>query len=210
MSERKPTLTPNEVVAFNLRAARRHVGYREGLERSLTQEEAAERLKPYLGVQWSKATFSSAEVAAEGRVRQFDADEIVALAAAFDLPPSWFFIPPESAERVRLPKQEGGKNPRAISAGEIVDLLFGPEAEAALERRLPSAVVSHSPPSLSEERAESAADALDPIWAALEARDAANKELDWAVQEATERLGQARGTERLKRALTLGKEGPRE
>lgn len=47
------TLTPNRVVAYNLARARSLRGW--------TQEQAAERLEPFLGVRWSKATFSAAE-----------------------------------------------------------------------------------------------------------------------------------------------------
>ena len=44
-------LTPNQVVAWNLRRARQLRGW--------TQDEAAARLEPYLGERWSKAIFSS-------------------------------------------------------------------------------------------------------------------------------------------------------
>ena len=80
-------LTPNQVVAYNLAQAR--------TLRQWTQDEAAEKLEPYLGRRWSKATFSAAERSIESdRVRQFDANEIVAFARGFDLPVSWFFLPP--------------------------------------------------------------------------------------------------------------------
>ena len=78
-------LTPNQIVALNLAEARRW--------RDWTQEEAAEALEPYLGVRWSKGTFSAAERSVDGgRVRQFTADDIVAFARAFDMPVSWFFL----------------------------------------------------------------------------------------------------------------------
>ncbi|MCA1673650.1 MAG: hypothetical protein LC799_16100, partial [Actinobacteria bacterium] len=44
--------TANQVVAFNLTQAREWRGW--------TQDEAAVALEPYLGVRWSKATFSQA------------------------------------------------------------------------------------------------------------------------------------------------------
>jgi transcriptional regulator with XRE-family HTH domain len=79
--------SPNQVVAFNLHRARRLLGW--------TQEEAAEKLEVYLGERWSKASFSAAErsVAHPERVRQFSADELVAFAATFELPVSFFFEP---------------------------------------------------------------------------------------------------------------------
>ena len=82
-------MTPNQIVAHNLREARLLKGW--------TQEEAAEHLEPYLGVRWSKSTFSAAERScARERVREFTADEIVAFASAFNLSVSWFFLPPSA------------------------------------------------------------------------------------------------------------------
>lgn len=87
-------LTPNQVIAFNLAQARALRGW--------TQEEAAERLEPYLGTRWSKVTFSTAERSVIGkRVRNFDADEIAAFALAFDLPIAWFFTPPAGVDARR-------------------------------------------------------------------------------------------------------------
>src|SRR3954453_22891677 len=80
-------LTPNQAVAFNVAQARESKGW--------TQQQLAEALEPYLGKRWSKASVSQAERSVAGKfIRQFDADEIVALARAFDLPVGWFFMPP--------------------------------------------------------------------------------------------------------------------
>lgn len=80
-------LSPNQVVAFNLRKVREM--------RGLTQEQAAEKLERFLGVRWKKATFSNAERSVEGkRIKQFTADEIVAIARAFDVTLSDLFAPP--------------------------------------------------------------------------------------------------------------------
>src|SRR5918996_6100776 len=99
--------TPNQVVAYNLARARQLRGW--------TQEEAAAALEPWLGVLWSRATFSQAERSVAGKViRNFTADEIVAFAGAFGLPPAWFFSPvPRGAEpgrdiHVRLNGSEPG------------------------------------------------------------------------------------------------------
>ncbi len=71
--------TANQVVAFNLAQAREWRGW--------TQDEAAVALEPFLGVRWSKATFSQAERSVAGRfIRNFTADEIVAFARGFELP----------------------------------------------------------------------------------------------------------------------------
>jgi transcriptional regulator with XRE-family HTH domain len=88
-------LTPNQVVAHNLRRARQR--------RGLTQHEAAERLEPFLGVRWSEAVFSAAERSVAGkRIREFDADTIHAFARAFDLPIGFFFLPPDANTAVGL------------------------------------------------------------------------------------------------------------
>jgi transcriptional regulator with XRE-family HTH domain len=85
-------LTGNQTVAYNLRRAREVHG--------LTQEQAAERLEPFLGERWSKATFSAAERSVEGkRVRKFDADEVLAFAEGFGLPVAWFFLPADPEHR---------------------------------------------------------------------------------------------------------------
>jgi hypothetical protein len=90
-------LTPNQVTAYNLRRARELSDW--------TQEEAAERLEPYLGARWSKATFSVAERSAshEDRIREFTADDIVAFAAVFDLPIEFFFMPPRDVDAIVVP-----------------------------------------------------------------------------------------------------------
>lgn len=86
-------MTTNQVVAHNLREAR--------LLRGLTQEQAAEKLEPYLGTRWSVPVFSAAErsVASE-RVREFSADDVHALSRAFNLPITFFFRPPPNADAI--------------------------------------------------------------------------------------------------------------
>lgn len=85
-------LTPNQIVAANLRRAR--------LEHRLTQDEATARLEPHLGARWSRATYSAVEhsVDAGGRIRRFDADDLVALSKAFERPISYFLLPPPWAD----------------------------------------------------------------------------------------------------------------
>jgi hypothetical protein len=116
-------LTPNQVVAYNLAQAR--------LWKDWTQAEAAEKLEPYLGSRWSKATFSAAERSVDGqRVRQFTADEIVAFARGFGLPVGFFFLPPPPGA-ARLPiKLASPQNPLSgIPMAELVDVVFGPLGE---------------------------------------------------------------------------------
>jgi hypothetical protein len=113
-------LTPNQVVAYNLRRARRR--------RQWTQAEAAEELEPYLGERWSVATVSAAEQSFEGkRIRQFDADVVAAFSLAFGFPVAWFFVPPETA-------RVGVDGARALRAEDLVKRLvvdgFGAVVEA--------------------------------------------------------------------------------
>lgn len=84
--------TASQVVAHNLSRAREL--------RGLTQSEAAERLSRFTGTRWSQVTVAQAESWASGqRVRQFGADELVALARTFDLPVLYFLLPPEDGRR---------------------------------------------------------------------------------------------------------------
>jgi transcriptional regulator with XRE-family HTH domain len=82
----------NEIVAYNFRAAREL--------RGLTQEETAERLEQFIGQRLPQASISAIERSYEGeRRREFDAQEILAFALAFDLPLLWFFLPPPGDTR---------------------------------------------------------------------------------------------------------------
>jgi transcriptional regulator with XRE-family HTH domain len=80
--------TASQVVAHNLTRAREL--------RQLTQTEVADRLSRFTGASWSQATVAQAEGSVAGqRIRQFTANELVALARTFDLPVLFFFLPPE-------------------------------------------------------------------------------------------------------------------
>lgn len=78
----------SQVVAHNLARARRL--------RGLSQAEVAERLTRFTGAKWGQAAVSQVECSVSGqRVRQFTANELVALARTFDLPLLYFFVPPD-------------------------------------------------------------------------------------------------------------------
>jgi len=82
----------NEIVAYNFRRAREL--------RGLTQDEAADRLAPFLGVRLKQAAVSGIEGAYGGvKRREFDAQELLAFACGFDLPIIWFLIPPPGDDR---------------------------------------------------------------------------------------------------------------
>jgi hypothetical protein len=131
-------LSANQIVAYNLAQAR--------LWRAWTQEQAAEAIEPYLGVRWSKASVSQAERSVDGRfVRNFSADEIAAFAQAFDLPVTWFFMPPppQVAAGNLVWVNRDGANARPLAG--LIDLVFGTEeAQAILTMRL-DAWLEHNP-----------------------------------------------------------------
>ncbi len=81
-------MTANQIVAYNVIKARALRGW--------TQARAAEALAPYLGAKLSGPSFSALERSASnhGRIRQFSADDRVALSRGFDLPIGYFFTPP--------------------------------------------------------------------------------------------------------------------
>jgi hypothetical protein len=86
--------TANQIVAYNLHLARIYRGW--------TQQEAVERLEPFLGKHWTVPQLSTAERSVAGnRVRQFDADEILAFARAFDVSAAWFLMPPMPDDPLR-------------------------------------------------------------------------------------------------------------
>jgi hypothetical protein len=139
-------LTPNQVVAFNLTQARLWKGW--------TQDQAAEALEPYLGKRWSKASVSQAERSIAGKfVRNFDADEIVAFARAFELPIGWFFMPPppwsdQPGVPVKLATPDAERFGTALA--ELVDLVFGDTTHQALLTMRLERWLDEKPPQLTE------------------------------------------------------------
>jgi transcriptional regulator with XRE-family HTH domain len=96
------TMTPNQIVAYNVARARALRGW--------TQEQAAEELAPYLGARLSAASFSAIERSAwkVERIKQFSADELLALSRGFDLPIGYFFTPPPPATDIALHAPDAG------------------------------------------------------------------------------------------------------
>ena len=113
------TATANQVVAANIRRCRKRRGW--------TQDEFAERLEKVLGERWSIAVVSAAERSVTGkRVREFTADELVALARTFEVPISSLFEPCDAV--LRVPDQDGGLSPQEWSA------LLGPHRPNPIAR----------------------------------------------------------------------------
>jgi transcriptional regulator with XRE-family HTH domain len=89
----RPQVDLNQVVAYNVRAARELRGW--------TQEEFAERLERYLGTRLTQASVSAIERSWDGdRRREFDAHELLIFAMVFDLPIVWFLLPPKGDHRL--------------------------------------------------------------------------------------------------------------
>lgn len=110
------TYSPNQVVAHNVGRARALRGW--------TQEQAASELSNHLEKRMSRASYSAMERSiGGGRVKQFSADELVALARGFNLPLLWFLLPPP------LDDDPGLHVPHTTSRGieftEFLDIVFG-------------------------------------------------------------------------------------
>jgi transcriptional regulator with XRE-family HTH domain len=99
------SVTPNQLVARNLRRARD--------ERGWSQTEAVRHLSQ-AGLSWSKTTLSEAEQAAtKAAGRAFSADELVGMARTFNKPVTWFFMPEEDGDYEVAPK---GADPEPVPA----------------------------------------------------------------------------------------------
>jgi transcriptional regulator with XRE-family HTH domain len=109
-------LTANQVVSWRLRQARH--------ERGWTQAEAALRLGENLGVYWSIPSFSTAEGSRKSkRIKQFSADEILAMSLTFEKPVWWFFLvrktpaAPDQPLEVHMPYPRGA----SLESEELFD-----------------------------------------------------------------------------------------
>ena len=111
-------ITPNQLVGYNLWCARQ--------ERRWTQAQAAEALEPYLGVRWTVAQVSAAERSVDGtRIRQFTADDLVAFAQAFEVPITYFFLPPRPEATWSKVKPGTSKDELNRTMAVMIDLIFG-------------------------------------------------------------------------------------
>jgi transcriptional regulator with XRE-family HTH domain len=82
-----PGLDVNAVVSYNVKAIRER--------RGMTQQQVADRLAVLTGHQLPQASISAMERGFDGeRRRRFDAHELYLLSVVFDVPVTYFFIPP--------------------------------------------------------------------------------------------------------------------
>jgi transcriptional regulator with XRE-family HTH domain len=111
-----PAWTPNQIVAHNIAKAR--------LIRGWTQDQAAEACESYLGTRLSTASWSALERSVDGnRIRQIDADELIAFARAFDLPVGFFLTPPSVWDGHVVATTDAG--PDGLEPEELFDVVIG-------------------------------------------------------------------------------------
>lgn len=111
------TMTPNQIVAHNVARARELRGW--------TQEQAADALAPYLGARLSGPSFSALERSAwtPSRVKQFSADDLLALSRGFDLPIGYFLTPPAPDFDAGLHAPDAGAN--GLDPIVLLDAILG-------------------------------------------------------------------------------------
>jgi transcriptional regulator with XRE-family HTH domain len=111
------TVTPNQVVAYNVARARALRGW--------TQERAAEALAPYLGAKLSGASFSAMERSASSplRIKVFSADDLLALSRGFDLPIGYFLTPPPPGDDIGLHAPDAGS--KGLDPIVLLDAILG-------------------------------------------------------------------------------------
>lgn len=154
-------MTPNQIVALNVAKARNLRGW--------TQEQAAEELAPYLGAKLSGASFSALERSAwkVDRIKQFTADELLALSRAFDLPIGYFFTPPPPGEDAGLAAPDAGL--KGLDPIVLLDAILGrPDNLEHWERELDAYASSVAPAPRSKREKPSVspsdlADRLQPL-----------------------------------------------
>jgi transcriptional regulator with XRE-family HTH domain len=188
-------LTPNQVIAHNLHQAR--------VMRGLTQEQAAERLEPYIGKRWSKASWSAAERSVTGeRPREFTIDELIAFASCFELPPRWFMTPPAETREVELPGPATNLPREDYLAMLTAPIQHVVTLEAAVETDAAVALTATGGKAMA-----SGGDVTATIGrggATASGREVGGGELEDALREATERVIQLAGAVSASASMTRG------
>ena len=93
--ESRPGIDVNAVVSYNLKAIRERQG--------MTQQAVAQRLGQLTGHVLPQASISAMERGFDGeRRRRFDAHELYLLSVLFEVPITYFFVPPPGSDRTEL------------------------------------------------------------------------------------------------------------
>src|SRR5207253_4612078 len=110
-------MTANQIVAYNVAKARAIRGW--------TQQQAGDAIAPYWGGKLSEASFSALERSAwnPSRIKQFSADELLALSRGFDLPIGFFFTPPPPAFDAGLHAPDAGM--KGLDPIVLLDAILG-------------------------------------------------------------------------------------
>jgi len=148
-------MLPNQVVAYNVAKARALRGW--------TQEQAAEALAPHLGAKLSGASFSALERSAwtVNRIKQFSADDLLALSRGFDLPIGYFFTPPPPADDIGL--YVPGAPMAGIDPIVLLDAVLGtPDNLEHWERELLAYSASSAPMPKSKSKSKKEKPSLSP------------------------------------------------
>jgi transcriptional regulator with XRE-family HTH domain len=141
MNDQSTKASANQLVAHNLRRAREENGW--------TQEQAAQRLEEWLGVRWSKTSYSNAERSAEtNRAREFTANELLAFSQTFQHPVGWFFEPPDDGLPIWVfCGRRFGDATRNIGRGGLLEAAHGSDVfNKSLARTLRGAADALDPP----------------------------------------------------------------
>jgi transcriptional regulator with XRE-family HTH domain len=158
-------MTPNQVVAYNVIKARALRGW--------TQEQAAEALAPFLGAKLSGPSFSALERSATkvDRIKQFSADDLLALSRGFDLPIGYFFTPPPPEMGAGLYGPDAGT--KGLDPIVLLDAILGtPENIDYWMDDLLAYAASHAPmpPSKREKSSVSPTDLAERLGPLVDAR----------------------------------------
>jgi transcriptional regulator with XRE-family HTH domain len=114
----EPSLSMNQIVASNLARARRLRGW--------TQAETVKQLDQRAGVQTTVVNLSAYERSVDGkRRREFDADDLLAYARTFQLPITWFLLPPDPTQ----PKLSTEDHPDGRAPTLVLDWLYRESSE---------------------------------------------------------------------------------
>ncbi|MER7363608.1 helix-turn-helix domain-containing protein [Nonomuraea wenchangensis] len=209
-------VTMNQLVAHNITYWRRQHGW--------TQSELGKRLREGTSKPWTKASVSAAERSWDGkRVRKFDADELLALAKALEVPLAALFLPPDDSRRKReyaiVEEDETGEATHYITAKTLLSYVI-PDVDdeennamlAHYAERLDDAIEAHLGPgqygrlsrfAYGDSEGNFDPEAIDPILDRLKRHEETLREVLQDIEEAQGGLRQRKNQARENYELDL-------